>query len=468
MSDETLTLADASRALRAGQITSVELTEGALRRIRRTNPAVNAWVTVLDEAAVSAAARADDEIKHGFHRGPLHGIPLGVKSNIDLHGVRTTAGSRVLPDHPAEHDAEVVRALRNAGAVLLGTLNMHEFGQGVTSENPHFGSVRNPWDLRRNAGGSSGGSAAAVAAQTCFGALGTDTGGSIRLPAALAGVTGLRPTFQRVSSRGIVPLAWSLDTCGPMARTAEDVSLMLAAVARVPYSHWESERPFDLSSVRIGVVDLTEDDWLEDDVRRVIATALDDLEESGVEVKRIAFPDLRVAHSVLMIVNFAEPPALHSRWFPGRRSDYGADVRATLMAGDTVAAWQYVQARRATVPLRADLLSALQGVDALAFPTAPFRAPLLSSVLAEPGEQAPDAASLIDGAVKFNALASVTGMPAVSVPCGFTTDGLPVGLQLLARPWEERRLLRVAHAYQLNVPWHRRTPPEMSSDPLNR
>lgn len=451
------TIAAAAQALRAGEVTAVELTEGLLKRVDETSTAINAWVSVWRDAAMKAAEGADKEMRQGNYRGPLHGIPLGVKDNIDVQGVCTTAGSRVRADHVADRDAAVVRNLREAGAVLMGALNMHEFGQGVTSENPHYGPVRNPWDRRRGAGGSSGGSGAAVAAQTCLGALGTDTGGSVRMPAALTGVTGLRPTYKRVSSDGIVPLAWSLDVCGPLTSTVEDASIMLAAMSRVRFQPPDFERPVDLASVTIGVLDIAEDDSVELDVKHSVRDALSVLEGSGARINPIAIPDMRVAQSILMILNFAEPPAWHARWFPGRQNEYGADVRATLLAGGCLSAWEYVNAQRARAQFTSDVLDALSGVDALVLPTVPFGAPLLSTEYLQGGGDG-DAASMIDGAVKFNALASVAGLPAISIPCGFTSEGLPVGLQLVGRPWDEGRLLQIAHAYQLETDWHWRVP----------
>lgn len=462
-----LSLEQAARLLCGRKITPVELLESVLARIERLNPKLNAFITVLPDEARRAALRAEREIFRGHYRGLLHGIPISLKDNFWTRGVRTTAGSRILEDFVPEADSTVARRLARAGAVLVGKTNLHEFAYGVTTENPHFGPTRNPWALDRVPGGSSGGSAAALAAGLCFGSLGTDTGGSIRIPAALCGIVGLKPTYGRVSCHGVVPLARSLDHAGPLARTVADVALLLQAIA--------GRDPLDPVSVRRSVADYASAlkarlgrfrlgwprdyffDHLDEEVRRALERAAHEFERLGARVEDVTL--LHVADSVEPSTHLAlaEATRFHraAGYFPARAADYGEDVRKRLEMGDGIRAVDYLAALEARQKVAEDFCTAFERVDALLAPTAPIAAPRLGEKLVAIGGEKESVRSAL---VRANRPANFVGLPAISIPCGFTRDGLPIGLQLIGRAWEEARLLRIAYAYEQATEWHTRRP----------
>jgi aspartyl-tRNA(Asn)/glutamyl-tRNA(Gln) amidotransferase subunit A len=459
-----LTLREISDLIRTRDVSPVEVLDASLARIDEVEPKLCAFITVTAAAARAAAIEAEAEIGRGEWRGPLHGVPLGLKDNIAVKGEPCRAGSRVIGDEPAPEDSAVVAGLHEAGAIIVGRLNMHELAAGTTTDNPHYGTTRNPWDTGRSPGGSSGGSGAATAARLVFGAIGTDTGCSVRIPAAFNGLTGLRPTIGRVSNRGIVPLAWTLDTAGPLCRTADDCGLVLEAIAGYdpgdpqsatePAPRWSAPEG-DLEGVRLALIDDFSFRDVDTRVKSLMTAALDELEAAGAEVTTVSIDDLELALSALLTINLVEPSADHAGRIRERPDDYGEDVRLLFEAGQLYLASHYVQAQRYRGMLRARLLAELADVDALVMPTAPFAAPPIGTdpVPIEGGEDLP----LVVGAVRFNALASLGGLPAISLPCGFI-DGMPIGVQLVGRPFAEVGLLSIGSAFQGSTDWHRRAP----------
>ncbi|WP_159803479.1 amidase [Arthrobacter zhaoguopingii] len=459
---------EASGLIHRREASSRELTELYLERIAVAEPQLNAFITVAADKARAAADAADAMLAAGYDLGILHGLPFAVKDNIDTEGIRTTSGSGFLRGNVPATDATVIRRLKRAGAVVVGKTNLHEFAWGGTTENEHYGPTRNPWDLSRNAAGSSGGSAAAVAADEALFALGTDTGGSVRLPAAATGITGLRPTLGRVSNAGVFPLAWSMDTVGAMARTARDVAVVHTAIAGCdPADPSTSSRPVpetprplvNLRGLRLGVV--TDFAFPGVDPAVVAAThkALEDLEAAGPQVIPLAMPRLGEYYDAWLTVHIAEPSAVHQQLLRNHAAEYGQDVRALLQAGELILATDYLQAQRYRQQLREEFLTVFDGIDAFITPTAASPcSPLGSSPLEI-------ARTMVtpDGTPRFfTGLASVLGMPALSVPCGMA-DGVPIGLQIMGRPHDETGILQIAMAYQELTSWHRQRPPALDS-----
>jgi aspartyl-tRNA(Asn)/glutamyl-tRNA(Gln) amidotransferase subunit A len=446
-----LTLEDAAALVRDRRISPLELTEACLARIEAVEPLLNAFVTVTADIARAQAREAGDEIAAGRYRGPLHGIPVAVKDLFATKGVRTTAGSRILADWIPDEDATVVRHLREAGAVLLGKLGMHEFAYGVSSVNPHFGDVHNPWDTTKIPGGSSGGSAVAVAAGEAYVTLGSDTGGSIRIPASLCGCVGLKPTFGRASLFGAVPLAWSLDHPGPLARTVRDVAVATAAVAGFdPRDPISADRPvpdflagIDVGpqTLRIGVP--TDHVWDECDpaIAKAVRAAIDALARAGAEVIEIRWPRAAEYAKASSAVLGVEARAYHEGTFPGRSADYGPLIRSRLASQGDVDALTYARSMKLLLESRAGAADRdLDGVDVLAMPTVPSRAWTIEEAkdLPRPSEW-----------TRITRIFDLTGQPAISVPCGIDPDGIPIGLQFAARMWDEAAVLRAARAYEL-------------------
>ena len=451
--------AELGRRMARREVSPVEVAAAMLARIERLDPALNGFLLVTEERALAEAREAEREIAAGGARGPLHGVPLALKDIFDTAGLRTTAGSRILADHVPARDATVVARLRAAGLVLLGKTNMYEFAYGVTNDNPHYGPSRNPWDRERSTGGSSGGSGAALAAGLCHVSLGTDTGGSIRIPAGACGVVGLKPTFGRVSRRGVWPLSWSLDTVGPMARSVEDAALLLNAIAGPdPEDEWCAARPAEdftrdlergLRGLAMGVPREWFFDGLDPDVEAAVRAAIGVLEREGACRVAASLPHVPEAHTAAHAMLAAEASAFHEPWLRERPEDYGADVRRALELGHLVSGVDYVNARRMQSVVRAEFLAALREADVLVAPTLPC-APL----------RVGEAASR-EPAVAWNRLVTplnLAGLPAISVPCGLDRAGLPVGLQIVGRPFDEATVLRAARAFERATDWHARRP----------
>ena len=435
-------------------------------RVEATEPALNSFITLLAGRALDQAATAEREISGGNYRGPLHGIPIGLKDLYYTKGIPTTVGSRILRDFVPGYDSAVVERFDAAGAVLLGKLQMHEFALGATSVNPHDGPAHNPWDVSRITGGSSGGSGSAVAAGQCMAALGSDTGGSIRIPAGLCGIVGMKPTYGTISRYGVHPLSWSLDTVGPMTRTVQDAAIMMNALAghdprdpssaRTPAQDFTQGIGDGLAGLKIGVPDDFFYDVIDEEVSTAICEAAGVMAELGAVVERCSIPALNHClgiSSAILVTEAAETLFTHIRDHPG---DIGADVRARLYLGAMTPAVDYIKAQRARTAYNEQLADAMDTYDLLLAPTVAVGAPGIDQEFVEVGGQQENALSLMSRLTRaFN----LTGQPAISVPCGFTSDGMPIGMQLAGRMWEDPVVFRAAHAYEQATEWHTRRPP---------
>ena len=461
-----LSLSEVARLIKRRELSPVEVTEATLARIASVNPKLSAFITVFEEQALQVARAAEMLVMAGHDLGPLHGVPIALKDNIATKGQRTTAGSKILADWLPDHDATVTSRLRRAGAVFVGKLNMHEFAWGGTSDNPHYGAVRNPWNTDRFPAGSSGGAGAAVAARACFGAIGTDTGGSIRLPSAINGIVGLRPTYGRVSNHGIVPLAWSMDTAGPMARTVEDCALMFGsfagadpadpACANVATHDYLARLGDGVKGLRIGIVPGYFFHHLQPPVHVAVEAALKTLEAAGAEVVEVPIANIHGNISAQLTIESAEPSTYHQRWLRERPEDYGADVRTLLEVGEMLLATHYLQAQRYRSLLRNELMQAFRKVDLFLCPTLPFTATPVGAtkvVIVDGIEE-----DMLSAIMQYTGVPSLTGLPALAVPCGFDGDGLPIGMQLIGRPFDEATLFRVGAAYQALTSFHTQAP----------
>ena len=460
------TLLEAAQLVEHRKVSPVELTDTVLKQIERAEPKINAFITVLAEQARAVAKAHEDMISAGYYLGPLHGIPIALKDNLYTKGVRSTAGSKVLGDFVPEEDATVTARLKSAGAIIVGKTNMHEFAWGGTTDNPHYGPTRNPWDPRRFPAGSSGGSGAAVAARECFGAIGTDTGGSIRLPSAVNGVTGIRPTIGRVSNFNIVPLAWSMDTAGPMTRTVADCATMFnfiaghdpkdEASARIPVSDYTAQLNRGVKGIRIGIVPDYFFTHLQPPVHDAVRGALRVLEGQKAEVVEVEIANIHGNISAQLTIESAEPSTYHQHWLRTRPQDYGDDVRVLLEVGEMLLATHYLQAQRYRTLLRHEFVEAFEHVDVFICPTLPFVATPVGDmkVVIEGGKEE----DMLSAIMQYTGVPSLTGLPSMSVPCGFSPDGLPIGMQIIGKPFDEATIFRVGHAYQQATDWHTRAP----------
>lgn len=461
-----LSLAEAARRVTVGDVSPVELIDACLDRIDAVDGILSAYIDVYRESARRVAAAAETMIRAGHRLGPLHGIPIALKDNIGLAGLVTTAGSKVLANWRPSEDATAAQRLKSAGAVIIGKTNMHEFAWGGTSANPHYGSVRNPWDVERFPAGSSGGSGVAVAARTCYGALGTDTGGSVRLPAAVNGIVGLRPTIGRVSNFGVVPLAWSMDTVGPMTRTVEDCALLFSAIAghdlrdpgsaHVPVVDYSADLRRGVEGLRIGVIPDYFFHHLQAPVHAAVTAALETFTGLGARVVNVEVEGIHGNVSAQLTVEACEPSTYHQQWLRERPQDYGEDVRLLLEAGELHLATHYLQAQRYRALLRARFLEAFKSVDVFVCPTLPFTATRVGETLVEISEGAPE--DMLSAIMQFTGVPSLTGLPSLNVPCGFDDDGLPIGMQVIGRPFDEATLFRVGAAFQGATDFHTRAP----------
>ena len=456
-------LSDVAEQIRRQEISPVEVTRAVLERLERLNPRLNAFLAIFAEQALEAAKRAEQEIAAGQLRGPLHGVPLALKDIFALRGVQVTAGSKVLGTWVPEEDATVVGRLKAAGAIFVGTLNLYEFATGAVL-NPHYGPTHNPWQLDHTTGGSSTGSGAAVAAGIVYGTLGTDTGGSVRIPATLCGLVGFKPTYGRVSRHGVVPLAWSLDHVGPLTRTVRDTALLMSVIAghdprdattsRQPVPDYVAALTGAVAGMRVGVPRELFFEGLDADVQQAVEHAIQQLQALGARVTEVSWDSIRRVPA-LYAISLAEGAAAHGGWIRTRADFYGADVRERMRQGLLVPAVAYLKAQRLRALVMRDLEQVFRDVDVLATPTSPIPAPKLDS---GPGEIGAPLGALRSTLRRLTLPFNITGSPAVSVPCGFSRDGLPIGLQLVSRPFDEARLLNLAHAYEQSTPWKDRHP----------
>lgn len=458
-------IVDAARLLRSGDLTAVALTEACLARIAETEPAIHAYVEVLAASAREDAARADADLAAGVDHGPLHGIPVGVKDIYDLAGVPTRCGSRVLDSAaPAAADAEAVRRLRQAGAVFIGKTVTQEFAAGVVSV-----PARNPWDPTRIPGGSSGGSAASVAAGSCLVGLGSDTGGSIRIPASVTGTVGLKPTYGRASKRGVYPLSWSLDTVGPITRTVEDAALTLNVMAGfdrgdpttvdLPVTDATVEIGKGIGGLRLGVARGFFFERLQPDVEDAVEAALEVFRALGAEVIETHWVNAEAARAIAMILNRVESAAVHEQTLRDSVQLIGDDLRQRLVAGTMVSGTDYIHAIRARIVAKRSMaaLFAEDRLDALLAPTLPATALPADDLVHRLADQAEEPVGMAYTRLTqpFNA----TGQPVLTVPCGFDAHGLPIGLQIAGKPFEEGALCRIGHAYERGAGWYQCRPP---------
>jgi aspartyl-tRNA(Asn)/glutamyl-tRNA(Gln) amidotransferase subunit A len=444
---------------RKRKLSPLELTKLMLDRIGRVNPKLNAYITVTRDFALTQAKKAESELfasrgrKGHRDRGPLHGIPISLKDNIYTKGIRTTAGSKILANFVPKRDAVVVAKLKEAGAILLGKTNLHEFAYGATTNNPHYGPARNPWDLSRIPGGSSGGSAAAVAAGLCYGSIGTDTGGSIRIPASLCGIVGLKPTLGRISDAGVIPLSKTLDCTGPLARSARDAAILLNAIGGLETQNrgLRSVRAFFLKPRKfcLGLPREFFFDVISPDVQSLFESALRDLRKLGARIKQASIPLLNATEDAGNQIAWPEATHFHeqSGWFPSRSREYGEDVRTRLEMGAKTSAVVYLEALAQRVRFIQELSSKMSGagIDALVVPTTPLAAPLIGEESTRIFEKEHPTRALL---LRLNRPANLAGVPAISIPCGFTPSGLPVGLQLIGLHTAELALLQIAHAFE--------------------
>jgi aspartyl-tRNA(Asn)/glutamyl-tRNA(Gln) amidotransferase subunit A len=462
-----LNLSEVSQLVRARKVSPVELTNECLRRIELLNPRLNAFITVTAESALAEARLAEDEIQQGRWRGPLHGVPIGLKDLVDTAGVRTTAASGLFKDRIPARDAEVVRRLKAAGAVFLGKLNMHEFAYGGSSTISYFGAVHNPWDTAYSAGGSSGGSAAAVAARLCYGAIGSDTGGSIREPAGYCGIVGLKPTYGLVSTTGVLPMSWSLDHVGPMTRTAMDAALMLQAISGydpgdaasivLPTSDYSATIAHSTSSFRLGIPRAYFYEGLHPEIQAAMEAALSLLKTltcSQREMSPMATDGTYI--SVIgpsLTVQKAECYAYHEEYISRNPELYQEATLKRILTGAEITTSAYIQSRRELDRIRHSVPRFFEKVDFVITPTAPVP-PFSIADLNDPESARAKELVMLRNTRPFN----VFGLPTISVPCGFTLAGLPIGMQITGPPGGEAAVLRLAHAYEKVTRWHKRIP----------
>jgi aspartyl-tRNA(Asn)/glutamyl-tRNA(Gln) amidotransferase subunit A len=453
------TIAEIGKLYRHRKLSPVELTQFLLERITRLNPRLNAYLALNSELALKDAAAAESALcsksrrKSSRDLGPLHGIPISLKDNLYTAGLRTTGGSGFLRDFLPLQDAVVVTSLKNSGAILIGKTNLHEFAYGVTSNNPHFGPVRNPWDLDRIPGGSSGGSAAALAAGLCYGSIGTDTGGSIRIPASLCGVVGLKPGLGRVSTEGAIPLSAKLDFVGPMARTVADVALLFEAIATPENNQRRTHAPSRSSPrgrhLRIGIPKHFFLDIVSPEIQQAFESSLVTLKKLGAKLKEISLPYLKETEHAGNQIAWAEATHFHQQagWYPLYAADYGEDVRSRLEMGEKVSALEYLRALDLREKFIAGFHLALleNEVDALVTPTTPIAAPLIGEESIPIAGKDHSTRALL---LRLNRPANLGGIPAISVPCGLTPSGLPAGLQFLASVTDEALLLDLATRFE--------------------
>lgn len=462
----TLTIEELSPLLRNKTVSPVEVTEHYLARIDALDEHTNAYITVMAGEALADARTAEEEIMAGEYRGPLHGVPIALKDLYDTAGVRTTAASKIYADRVPDRDATSVMFLRAAGAVIIGKTNLHEFAYGVTNDSSYFGPTHNPWDLDRVTGGSSGGSGAAVAAGLCAAATGSDTGGSVRIPGALCGIVGLKPTYGRISCAGLIPLSWALDHPGPMTRSVYDAAVMLGTMAG-----WDPDDPAtlaapvpdymiplgdDIAGLRIAVDPDYAFSQVDNEVEAAVKQALTVLQGLGAELIEVTMPRMNEAMDAALTILNAEATAYHEGFLKTQPEDYQPDVRDRLGKGFSVRGVDYAHAQRTRQWIYRDFEMLFDEVDLFATPMCAIPAPELGqSEVTVAGETI----SVMTPITHFTRGFNLAGIPAITVPCGFSSDGLPIGLQLAGPHLDEATVLRAAYAYEQATGWHQRRPP---------
>ncbi len=453
-----LTISELAPKIRTKEVSPVEVTEAALARADRLQPKLNSFITLLHDQAMNAAKKQEAALARGEYLGPLQGIPIGIKDNIATSGIRTTVGSKVLADNIPDEDAYVVSRCQAAGAIILGKENLEEFAAGATSNNPHYGAVHNPWGLDHIPGGSSGGGGANVAAGITFASLGTDLGGSVRLPATFCGVVGLKQTFGRVSQRGLLVTSFNGDHIGPMTRSVKDSALVLQAIAGhdpldpstvpVPVPDYLANVDQGLSGLTMGIPSNYFFELVDSEVEAAVRRAIGALEELGVETKEVSLPSMKYA-GALRAASMADGLVTHEPYIEKHREKYGPDVLYRTLAGQFVLGQDYSKALKVQRIIKEEQVRVLQDVDFMVTPTAPVAAPRIDAThLTLQGERhrirGPGSGVISRCTSPMNA----TGLPAISVPCGFNQLGLPIGVQFVGRPFDEGLLFRVAEGYE--------------------
>ena len=461
-----ISIKEAADLISAHKVKPSELVEAHIERINTTDDKLNSFITVLSESALRSSLIAEKEIMNGNYRGPIHGIPIGLKDLYDTAGTITTVGSKIYRGRLPQEDATVVSRLREAGAIVVGKLQMHEFALGATSINPHDGPARNPWDTERITGGSSGGSASSVAAGLCMASLGTDTGGSIRIPSALCGIVGLKPTFGRVSRKGVFPLSWTMDTVGPMTRTVEDAALMLNAMVSFDPSDpgssphetedFTSKLGQGIEGLTIGVPQEYFYETTSPEVKGALTSAEKVFESLGAKVIPLSIPVLEHSLAISGTIMLTEAASVHENNLKNRPFDIGDDVRLRLTQGSLYSAVDYLKAQRGRHEFNNQIDKAMETVDILLAPTVGIGAPKI------------DDKTVVLNGVEYPALAlmprltrphNICGLPTISIPCGFTSSGLPIGMQLAGRAFEDSVVIQTANAYENATDWAKQSPP---------
>ena len=472
--DVDTTIAGLGSAIRNRKVSPVEVTRLFLERIERINPILNAYVTITADDALADATRAENEIGHGGYRGPLHGIPFSIKDNIATKGVRTTAGSKILDQWKPDFDATVVAKLKEAGAVILGKTNLHEWALGGTTINPFYGTTRNPWDLNRIAGGSSGGSAAAVASSLCLGSIGTDSAQSVRNPGSMCGIVGLKPTYGRISQYGTVPGtgAYSCNHTGILTKNVEDAAIVLQAVAGhdrqdplsadKPVASYRDSIGRDIKNLRVGILRGYFEEDMAKEVKETFYEAIAVLQRLGVETEDVTIPHMDLMPAVKVCTSRVENASAHERNLRTHARDYSKQTLYAYLSALLVPASAYLMAQRVRRIICDEFHDLLKRVQLFAIPTVPFAVPTI--------DECNTAWLNIDGktvrrqderggadsfcTIPFN----VTGFPSMSVPCGFAKAGTPIGMQIASGPFQEELIFSVAHAYEQATEWHKRKP----------
>ena len=457
-----LTASQLSNLIETKEVSPVEATEAYLDRIEEVDPKLNSYITITGEQAIESARQAEQEIAAGKHRGPLHGVPMAVKDQFNTAGVLTTGGSSILKDNVPSEDATVIAKLKEAGAVMLGKLNMSEFAMAEIYNHP-YGTPRNPWDLERNPGTSSSGSGAATAAFLCSTSLGEDTGGSIRGPANFSGLVGLRPTHGRVSRYGVLGGSWSMDTVGPISRSVEDAAITIQAIAGydtkdtyswdVPVPDYRRALTGDIQGIKLGVIQERMDSPnLDPEFRETVAKAISVIGELGASSEDVSIPLAPNAGALTMSILNVEWANLHRPLFEPNFDELDHNNKIRFLTGSIIPAQAYYKAQKIRAVLRQQILDALEEVDVLVLPTGPVTAPPVESV---PGiESKEHSLTGLAGRISFTGPFNLAGTPAISVPCGFSAAGMPMGLQIVGKPFDEETVLKVAHAYEQNTDWH--------------
>ena len=453
-----MTISELAPKIQNGEVSPVELTEIALAEADRLQPTLNSFITILHERAMEQAREAESAISRGDYRGPLHGVPIGLKDNLATAGITTTVGSKVLADHVPEEDAEVVTRCRNAGAIIIGKENLEEFAAGATSNNPHYGAVHNPWGVDHIPGGSSGGGGANVAAGVTFMSLGTDLGGSVRLPGTFCGVVGLKQSFGRVSQRGLMVTSFNGDHIGPLTRSVADSALVLQVIAGndpldpstvpVPVPDYSAYLGRSLTGLKMGIPSNYYFDMLDREVESAVRGTIAALEELGAELKEVSLPTMEYI-GALRISAMADGIVTHEPFLKSHREDYGPDVLYRTIPGQFVLGRDYSKSLKVQRLIQDEYARVMQQVDFLVTPTAPVPAPRIDAKYINMNGQdhrvrGPGSSLISRNTSPLNAI----GLPAISVPCGVTEAGLPIGVQFITGPFEEGLLFQVAESYE--------------------